>query len=44
VRLAEWIAKPTHKRPDHPEMPPQNYLPEDVRLAVANYILNELSH
>lgn len=43
-RLAEWIAKPTHKRPDYPEMPPQNYLPEDVRLAVANYILNELSH
>jgi Bacterial TniB protein len=27
-----------------PEMPPQNYLPEDVRLAVANYILNELIH
>jgi parallel beta-helix repeat protein len=44
LRLAEWIAKPTHKRPDYPEMPPQNYLPEDVRLAVANYILNELSH
>lgn len=43
-RLADWIAKPTHKRPDYAEMPPQNYLPEDVRLAVANYILNELSH
>jgi parallel beta-helix repeat protein len=44
LRLADWIAKPTHKRPDYPEMPPQNYLPADVRLAVATYILNELSH
>lgn len=43
-RLADWIAKPTRKRPDYAEMPPQNYLPEDVRLAVANYILNELAH
>jgi len=42
--LANWIAKPTRKRPDLPEMPPQNYLPPEVRLAVANYILNELSH
>jgi len=40
--LARWIAAPTRKRPDYPEMPPQNYLPEDVRLAVANYILNDL--
>ena len=44
IRLAEWIAKPTHKRQDYPEMPAQNYLPEDVRQAVASYILNELSH
>jgi parallel beta-helix repeat protein len=29
-RLADWIAKPTHKRQDYPEMPPQNYLPDDV--------------
>ena len=43
-RLADWIAKPTHKRPDYAEMPPQNYLPDEVRLAVANYILTELSH
>ena len=42
--LAEWIAKPTKKRPDLPEMPPQDYLPKEVRLAVANYILTELSH
>lgn len=44
LRLSDWIAKPTHKRPDYPEMPPQNYLPAEVRLAVATYILNELTH
>ena len=44
ARLAAWIAAPTHLRPDYPEMPTQAYLPADVRLAVANYILNELSH
>ena len=43
-KLADFIAKPTHKRPDYPEMPSQDYLPDDVRLAVARYILNELSH
>ena len=43
-KLAAFIARPTHKRPDYPEMPAQDYLPEDVRLAVARYILNELSH
>ena len=42
--LADWIAHPTRKRPDYPEMPPQNYLPPDVRLAVAKYILTELSN
>jgi parallel beta-helix repeat protein len=42
--LAEWIAHPTRKRPDYPEMPPQDYLPQDVREAVAKYILNELQH
>jgi hypothetical protein len=26
-----WIAKPTKKRPEYPEMPPQDYLPDDVR-------------
>lgn len=44
ARLADWIAHPTHKRMDYPEMPAQNYLSPEVRLAVANYILNELSH
>ncbi len=43
-KLADFIAKPVHKRPDYPEMPSQDYLPEDVRLAVARYILAELSH
>jgi parallel beta-helix repeat protein len=43
-RMADWIAQPTRKRPEYPEMPPQNYLSEDVRTAVANYILTELSH
>lgn len=43
-RLADFIAKPTRKRPDYPEMPAQDYLPADVRLAVARYILGELSH
>ena len=42
--LADWIAKPTRKRQDYPEMPPQNYLPADLRLAVAQYILNDLSN
>jgi parallel beta-helix repeat protein len=43
-KLADYIAKPIKKRPDLPEMPPQDYLPEAVRLAVANYVLNELNH
>jgi len=43
-RLASWISHPTHKRKDYPEMPAQDYLPEGLRLALAHYILNELSH
>jgi parallel beta-helix repeat protein len=42
--MADWIANPTHKRKDYAEMPAQSYLPADVRLAVANYILNELAN
>ncbi|MDO6428356.1 parallel beta-helix domain-containing protein [Thalassotalea sp. 1_MG-2023] len=38
--LADWIAKPTKKRDDYPEMPPQDYLDEDTRLAVAKYLLS----
>lgn len=37
--LAEYINAPTKKRPDYPEMPPQNYLDEATRLAVAKYVL-----
>ena len=38
--LADYIAKPTKKREGFPEMPPQDYLDEEVRLAVAKYILS----
>jgi len=37
--LADWIANPVKIRADYPEMPPQNYLDDETRLAVANYIL-----
>jgi len=37
--LADWIARPTKKREDYPEMPPQDYLDEKTRLAVAEYML-----
>ncbi|GAB5413867.1 MAG: hypothetical protein Cons2KO_14700 [Congregibacter sp.] len=37
--LADYIAAPVKKRPDYPEMPPQDYLSEEVRLAVAEYML-----
>lgn len=41
--LAAYIAEPTKKRDDYPEMPPQNYLDEATRLAVAQYML-QLKH
>jgi len=37
--VADFIANPTKKREDYPEMPPQNYLDEKTRLAVAKYML-----
>ena len=37
--LAAYIASPVHKREDYPEMPPQNYLTEETRQAVAEYLL-----
>ncbi len=37
--LAEYIANPVKKRDDYPEMPPQDYLDEETRLAVAEYML-----
>jgi mono/diheme cytochrome c family protein len=38
-KLADWIAKPTKNRSDYPAMPPQGYLPAEVRLEVAKYVL-----
>ncbi|MDX2369173.1 MAG: parallel beta-helix domain-containing protein [Colwellia sp.] len=38
--LADYINKPTKKREDYPEMPPQNYLDEKTRLAAAKYMLS----
>lgn len=38
--IADFIASPTKKREDYPEMPPQNYLDEKTRLAVAEYLLS----
>jgi len=42
--LADWIAAPTKKRPieEFPAMPPQSYLSRQLRLDLANYILNEV--
>ena len=37
--LADYIAKPVRKRPDFPEMPPQDYLDPQTRLEVAKYML-----
>lgn len=39
-RLADWIAAPTRVRDDYPEMPAQNYLDAETRLAVAEYMLS----
>lgn len=37
--IADFINAPTKKREDYPEMPPQNYLDGETRLAVAKYML-----
>ncbi len=37
--IADYINAPVHKRKDYPEMPPQNYLSEETRLAVAEFML-----
>ena len=37
--LAFYINSPVKKRQGFPEMPPQNYLSEEVRMAVAKYML-----
>jgi len=38
--IADFIAAPTKKRDDYPEMPPQNYLDEKTRLAAAKFMLS----
>lgn len=37
--IVDYINNPVHKRPDYPEMPSQKHLPEDVKQAVAEYML-----
>ena len=37
--IVDYITSPTKKRDDYPEMPPQNYLSEDVRMAAAEFML-----
>jgi parallel beta-helix repeat protein len=38
--IAQYIASPTRKRHNYPEMPPQNYLDEETRMAAAQYMLD----
>jgi len=40
--MADWIAAPTKKRENFPEMPPQNYIREDIRVELARYILEDV--
>ena len=37
--IVDYITNPTKKRDDYPEMPPQNYLSEEVRMAAAEFML-----
>jgi cytochrome c551/c552 len=37
--IVDYITEPVKKREDYPDMPPQNYLSEDVRMAAAKYML-----
>jgi parallel beta-helix repeat protein len=37
--IADYVASPVKKRSDFPAMPPQSHLPEDVRMAVAEFML-----
>lgn len=37
--IVEYINKPKNLREDYPEMPPQDYLSDEAKLAVAEYIL-----
>ncbi|TQV70145.1 cytochrome-c peroxidase [Exilibacterium tricleocarpae] len=37
--IADYIAKPVKKRPDYPEMPPQDHLSAEIRFKVAEHML-----
>jgi mono/diheme cytochrome c family protein len=37
--IVDYITNPVHRRESYPEMPPQNYLSEETRMAVAEYML-----
>ncbi len=37
--IVDYITSPVKKRDDYPEMPPQDYLDEETRMAVAKYML-----
>ena len=37
--IVDYITAPKNLREDYPEMPPQNYLSEEAKMAVAEYIL-----
>ncbi|MCM4150980.1 cytochrome-c peroxidase [Arenibacter sp. N53] len=37
--IVDYITNPKNLREDYPEMPPQNYLSEEAKMAVAKYIL-----
>jgi parallel beta-helix repeat protein len=37
--IVDYITNPVKKREDYPEMPPQNYLDEETRMAVAKHML-----
>ena len=37
--IVDYISSPVKKRDDYPEMPPQNYLSEEVRMAAAEFML-----
>lgn len=40
IGVAAYINSPVKIRKDYPDMPPQNYLTEETRIAVAKYMLN----
>lgn len=42
--IADYIASPYKIREEYPEMPPQNYLNEETRLAIARYMLKAVNN